>query len=238
VPPIAACSRSVSLGERLEDGCLLLVRNADASVADSKVQAGSAAFSRLNCHHHPHFASLRKLDGVAYGLPKPAVNGSGHRLRPPALLIEHSRSVTDPSPGHEKPEPSPQVPNSAAHLNSIDSRSSLPASIFEKSKMSSIVNHVKQGIGRHFDRWLAWSIGSSRICFQDVTLSQRARLTSLKTEAVPHSGTSGTLLQGFTGGESEASREGMAGRRLVPVCGDTHYLPRPQITREGWGLRN
>ena len=135
---VLAGGRSVRLGEGLEELLLLVGGDADARVADGEVQADLLLGPRLHIDAKHDLAPLGELDGVAHQVDDDlaeavgvAREGIGHvgrdvvgQLQP--FLVARRASVATVSSRVSR------------RSKSTRSRSSLPASILEKSRMSLI----------------------------------------------------------------------------------------------------
>jgi hypothetical protein len=76
-PSPVPCGRGVGLGERVEDGPLLLERDADAGVGHGKGEHLAIALAALAFHPQHHFAVLGELERVAHQIQQHLANAPG-----------------------------------------------------------------------------------------------------------------------------------------------------------------
>ena len=65
-PSILARGRAVCLHESLKNPLMFFLRDADAGIADAKMQDGPIRLMRFHLDLQVHFAMLRELDGVPH----------------------------------------------------------------------------------------------------------------------------------------------------------------------------
>ena len=146
---VAARGRRVDLAERLEQPVHPILRDADAGVADGEVEAVHSAPGGLGVDVDDHLAPLRELhrvrEQVEEHLPEPSAVAHDSR--------RHARRRRDSRARRRFSEARGATMSSAPSThsrrsNGSRSSSSLPASIFEKSRMSSITRRSASPLDR------------------------------------------------------------------------------------------